>query len=44
MVRVVIDERERFYKAVTNGEGLASRERVRVLEVNDDNSVTVERV
>ena len=44
MVRVVIDDRERFYKAVTNGEGLASRERVRVLEVNDDNSITVERV
>ncbi len=44
MVRVVIDERERFYKAVTNGGGLASSERVRVLEVNDDNSVTVERV
>ncbi len=44
MVRLVIDDRERFYKAVTNGEGLASRERVRVLEVNDDNSITVERV
>ncbi len=42
-IRLVIDDRERFYKAVTDGEPLSSRERVRVVRVNDDNSVTVTR-
>lgn len=42
-IRLVIDDRERFYKAITDGEALASHGRVRVLRINDDNSVTVER-
>ncbi len=42
-IRLVIDDRERFYKAITDGEALASHHRVRVLRINDDNSVTVER-
>jgi len=44
MIRLVIDERERFYKAISDGEALPSRERVRVVSINDDNSVTVEKV
>ena len=43
MVRLVIGERERFYKAVTDGAALPSRERVRVVRINDDNTLTVER-
>lgn len=42
-IRLVVDDRERFYKAITDGEALASRDRVRVLRINDDNSVTVEK-
>ena len=42
-IRLVIDDRERFYKAITDGEALASHHRVRVLRINDDNSVTVEK-
>ncbi len=42
-IRLVIDDRERFYKAITDGESLTSHDRVRVLRVNDDNSVTVEK-
>ena len=42
-VRIVIDDRERFYKAITDGEPIKSRERIRVVGVNDDNSVTVMR-
>jgi hypothetical protein len=42
-VRLIVDDRERFYRAVTEGEPLPSKERVRVVGVNDDNSVTVAR-
>ena len=42
-VRLVIDDRERFYKAITDGAPLASRDRIRVVSVNEDNSVTVTR-
>ena len=42
-VRLVIDDRERFYKASTEGDALPSRERVRVVSINEDNSVTVTR-
>ncbi len=40
-VRVVIDNSERFYKAITEGEALPTGEKVRVVSINDDNSVTV---
>lgn len=42
-VRVIIDDREIFYRAVTEGEALPRDERVRVVSINDDNSVTVTR-
>ncbi|MCZ6918680.1 MAG: hypothetical protein O7I93_18035 [Gemmatimonadetes bacterium] len=42
-IRLIVGDRERFYRAVTEGEPLSSRERVRVVRVNDDNSVTVTR-
>ncbi|MCH7715717.1 MAG: NfeD family protein [Gemmatimonadetes bacterium] len=42
-VRLVIDDHERFYKAITEGDALPSRERVRVVSINEDNSVTVTR-
>lgn len=40
-VRLVISDRQRFYNAVTEGEGIKSKSRVRVTEVNDDNTLTV---
>ena len=40
-VRVIIDDREIYYRAVTEGEELSRSEKVRVVAVNDDNSVTV---
>lgn len=42
-VRVVIDDREIYYRAVTDGEELSRSQKVRVVAVNDDNSVTVTR-
>ena len=42
-IRLTLGDRERFYSAVTEGEALPSTERVRVVAVNDDNSVTVVR-
>ena len=43
-VRVVISNRQRIYNAITEGPELDSRSRVRVVAVNDDNSLTVEAV
>lgn len=40
-VRVVIDNHQRLYRAVTEGERLARQARVRVVRVNRDNTVTV---
>jgi len=40
-VRVVIGDRQRIYPAVTQGEALPTKTRVRVLSVNDDRSLTV---
>ena len=40
---MVVDNRERFYNAVTDGDAIESNSRVRVTEVNDDNTVTVSR-
>ncbi len=42
-IRLVVDSRERFYNAVTDGDAIESHSRVRVTEVNDDNTVTVSR-
>ncbi len=43
-VRVIIDDRMRYYGAVTDGEPIKSRARVLVTEINSDNSLTVERI
>jgi hypothetical protein len=40
-VRVVIDDREIFYRAVSENEALPRDEKIRVVEINEDNSVTV---
>ena len=40
-VRVLIGDRARFYKAITEGEALPRDAKVRVVSINDDNSVTV---
>ncbi len=41
VVRVVVDDRQRYYQAITDGEALPSQTRVRVVGINADNSVTV---
>ena len=43
-VRVVVADRQQYYAAVTEGDAIASQARVRVTQVNDDNTLTVERV
>lgn len=43
MVRVVVDNRMRFYPAVSEGPPIPSRASVRITAVNDDNTVTVAR-
>lgn len=41
-VRVVMGDRERYYRAVTEGEAIPTGARIRVVSINDDdNSVTV---
>jgi hypothetical protein len=40
-VRIVIRDRDRIYNAVSDGPAIASRTRVRVTNVNDDNTLTV---
>jgi hypothetical protein len=42
-VRLIVNNRERFFNAVSEDEVLEPQTRVRVLRVNDDNSVTVTR-
>jgi hypothetical protein len=43
-VRLIVGNHERFYQAVTDDlEALESRERIRVIGVNDDNSLNVTR-
>jgi membrane protein implicated in regulation of membrane protease activity len=42
-VRVIIDDREVYYRAVSEGEPIPRNERVRVVAINDDNSITVTR-
>jgi hypothetical protein len=43
-VQLVLKNRQRMYNAVTQGPPLSSHTRVRVVGVNDDNTVTVEAV
>ena len=40
-VRLVIGERQRYYNAVTDDDAIQTKSRVRVIEVNDDNTITV---
>lgn len=40
-VKVTIADRQRIYRAVTDGDEIASQTRVRVTKVNDDNTLTV---
>lgn len=42
-VSVVIDDRQRFYRAVSDGPAIDTATKVRVIDINDDNSVTVTR-
>lgn len=42
-VRVVIEQRQRTYNAVTEGEALATGTRVKVTRVNENNTLTVAR-
>jgi hypothetical protein len=44
VVRVVVDERLQYYPAVTDGPALHSQAAVRITAINDDHSLTVERV
>ena len=43
-VKVIIEERQRIYRAVTDGDEIASQTRVRIVKVNDDNTLTVASV
>lgn len=43
-VRLVVDHRQRIYNAVSTDAEIASQTRVRVVNVNDDNTLTVEPV
>lgn len=43
-VRVVVGDRQRYYHAVTDSDAIDSRSRVLVTDINEDNSVTVERL
>src|ERR1043165_1187826 len=40
-VRVTVQDRQRIYNAVTDGEALPTSARVRITRVNDDNTLTV---
>ena len=44
VVRVVVDERMQYYPAVTDGAALAAQAPVRITAINDDHTLTVERV
>ncbi len=43
-VRLVVSGRQRIFNAESDGDAAPSRTRVRVVKVNDDNSVVVTRV
>lgn len=42
-VQVIVDGRQRIYSAVAQGEAIASQARVRVLKVNEDRTLIVDR-
>jgi membrane protein implicated in regulation of membrane protease activity len=42
-VRLTVKQRQRIYNAVTSGEDLPTGTRVRVVRINDDNTLTVAR-
>jgi membrane protein implicated in regulation of membrane protease activity len=42
-VKIVIDDRQRIFNAVSEGESLPSNTNVRIVKVNDDNTLTVIR-
>jgi len=44
VVRVVVDDRLQYYPAVTDGGALGTQAPVRVTAINDDHTLTVERV
>jgi hypothetical protein len=44
VVRVVVDERMQYYPAVTDGTALDTQATVRITAINDDHTLTVERV
>lgn len=44
VVRVVVDDRMQYYPAVTDGAALDTQAAVRVTAINDDHTLTVERV
>jgi len=44
VVRVVVDDRMQYYPAVTDGDALNTQAPVRVTAINDDHTLTVERV
>jgi hypothetical protein len=41
-VRIVVGDRQQYYNAVTDGEAIPRGARVRVLEINEDHTLTVE--
>lgn len=43
-VRIVIGDRQRYFNAVTDDAGIATKSRIRVTAVNDDNTITVSKV
>lgn len=43
-ISVVIDDRQRYYRAVSDDAPIETSTKVRVVDINDDNSVTVTRV
>jgi hypothetical protein len=42
-VRLVIGDRQRYFNAVTDDDSIETKSRVRIIEVNDDNTVTVSK-
>jgi hypothetical protein len=41
-VRIVVGDRQQYYNAVTDGDAIPTGTRVRVLEINEDHTLTVE--
>ena len=43
-VRLVIGDRQRYFNAVTDEDAIDSKSQVKIIEVNDDNTVTVSKL